>query len=639
MKRILFIGIDGGMFYFMDRFHKEGIIPNISKLIDGGSMLRVLPSPPCDTPTNWTTVVTGSWTGTHGVTSFFLHLPGEKVYEGLLERGRSQLTKYCRAEFIWDVLAEVGEKSLVLNYPGGWPPRRSEVIRVEGWWYTPGVPFRIIDREQHYYYGMPITTRGQELELVKPPTWVKVRGYAFKLPLAGISKEHYMIVSEGKAFFFREGDTKPYSVLSKGEESDWIEEIVDPSRLSSRWLAKIKEPLKVMFKVRVEELGMKPLAIHVVRGPVFVREGWTVPRGLAEELIRSCGLSEGGYVDVKVEAHAGYELIGTSLKELKMRIGGAREEADNLVRVASYVSDRYGVRHLFMHFHLLDGINHAFLGYLWKGHPLYSEEAEEAAMNVYRASYGVIDYLVGELIKRLCDEDTIVVLISDHAALPVWKYFWIPRAFEREGLLKYKWDPGNGVYKIDLKRTKAFPYMEPSYVWVNLMGREEEGIVKPGEEYEEVVERVIDVLYDIRDPDTGRRVIKLALRKEDASFLGQWGDRVGDVVYFLEPGYSFYDGSLEGFVYHELSPEGYLEEEIRSLRIVRGYHAAYLPTERIGDFTVDAVAILSGPGIKEGFVSDRPVNMVDIAPTLSTLLGIRRPAESEGRILWEILED
>jgi len=51
-KELLVIGIDGAVPPLIERFHEEGIIPNISSLIEDGVFAEAYPCPPCDTPTN-----------------------------------------------------------------------------------------------------------------------------------------------------------------------------------------------------------------------------------------------------------------------------------------------------------------------------------------------------------------------------------------------------------------------------------------------------------------------------------------------------------------------------------------------------------------------------------------------------------
>jgi len=47
--------------------------------------------------------------------------------------------------------------------------------------------------------------------------------------------------------------------------------------------------------------------------------------------------------------------------------------------------------------------------------------------------------------------------------------------------------------------------------------------------------------------------------------------------------------------------------------------------------------LLSGAGIKEGVVVDEPAAIIDVAPTISHLLGVRKPAGSMGRVLEEAI--
>jgi arylsulfatase A-like enzyme len=47
--------------------------------------------------------------------------------------------------------------------------------------------------------------------------------------------------------------------------------------------------------------------------------------------------------------------------------------------------------------------------------------------------------------------------------------------------------------------------------------------------------------------------------------------------------------------------------------------------------------LMSGAGVRRGVVIDDPVEIIDVAPTISKLLGIRPPAQATGRVLEEAL--
>lgn len=68
-KRLMILGFDGAMPEHLEKFVAEGVMPNVAELMNSGAYARALPCPPVDTPTNWTTMVTGAWPGPPGLTS------------------------------------------------------------------------------------------------------------------------------------------------------------------------------------------------------------------------------------------------------------------------------------------------------------------------------------------------------------------------------------------------------------------------------------------------------------------------------------------------------------------------------------------------------------------------------------------
>ena len=128
--KLLLIGLDGAMPDLVKRFSQEKDLPYLHQLIQEGVFLEVLPSPPCDTPTNWVTIATGAWTGTHGVTGFNIHLPGESYEEGV---SCAFDTKLCQAEFLWNVAEREGLTCLLYDYPPSRPPTIKNGIVLGGW--------------------------------------------------------------------------------------------------------------------------------------------------------------------------------------------------------------------------------------------------------------------------------------------------------------------------------------------------------------------------------------------------------------------------------------------------------------------------------------------------------------------------
>ena len=84
---------------------------------------------------------------------------------------------------------------------------------------------------------------------------------------------------------------------------------------------------------------------------------------------------------------------------------------------------------------------------------------------------------------------------------------------------------------IDWSRTRAFclPTDLEGYIRVNLRGREPEGIVQPGGEYQAVCRELADVLRGLRNPATGRSAVRDVIITEEA-MPGSRSDQLPDVI-------------------------------------------------------------------------------------------------------------
>jgi Uncharacterized conserved protein len=86
---------------------------------------------------------------------------------------------------------------------------------------------------------------------------------------------------------------------------------------------------------------------------------------------------------------------------------------------------------------------------------------------------------------------------------------------------------GNELPIIDTSKTKAVA-IRASHIYLNMTGRNPGGIVDPADKYD-LEDEIISALYNYRDPQTGRRIISVALRNKDAAIIGMGGYRCGDI--------------------------------------------------------------------------------------------------------------
>jgi len=199
---------------------------------------------------------------------------------------------------------------------------------------------------------------------------------------------------------------------------------------------------------------------------------------------------------------------------------------------------------------------------------------------------------------------------------------------------------GSPSYVLDFENSKVFVGGNPfaQNIWVNLKGREVTGIVEPGEEYEEVVRQSIELLYSIRDPETGECPIALALRKEEADLLGQWGDNVGDIVFYFKPPYTEVVGAHSWTPISERIYKSNGFFEVRRGGGMQGIHHPFLPSAKFLGCSVGGIFIGKGEGMKKGYRRVAPLRSPDIVPIICHWLRIPPPKHCEGQVPLDIFE-
>ncbi|HEX9972346.1 MAG TPA: alkaline phosphatase family protein, partial [bacterium] len=174
---------------------------------------------------------------------------------------------------------------------------------------------------------------------------------------------------------------------------------------------------------------------------------------------------------------------------------------------------------------------------------------------------------------------------------------------------------------LDIEWSKTQAYFVSTNVQginINLMGREPQGTVEPGEAYESLRDKIIGELYRLKDPYTLENVVDEIYRKEDL-FRGDNLEMAPDII----------------FVPHEYNY--FLDPNKRTSRLFIGsandnYDSVYSYHEPRGIFAI------TGPDIKKGKkLSD--IDIYDVAPTILHLLEKPIPEEMDGEVLYRIFEE
>jgi len=172
-----------------------------------------------------------------------------------------------------------------------------------------------------------------------------------------------------------------------------------------------------------------------------------------------------------------------------------------------------------------------------------------------------------------------------------------------------------GANQIAWRETRAYrlPLYAPAEgVVVNLRGRQAEGIVEPGAEYEQTRDAIIAAAVSLRDPDSGDPVVAWARRREDV-FSGPFVEEAPDVIMLFDE--RFKGSAGFGAIFAPV-PSSILES-------YSGVHA------------MDGIFAAAGPGVTGGDLGVR--ELVDVIPTLLALAGVPIPADIDGAPMEEAL--
>jgi hypothetical protein len=269
---------------------------------------------------------------------------------------------------------------------------------------------------------------------------------------------------------------------------------------------------------------------------------------------------------------------------------------------------------IFSHLHNVDCAGHQ-LWHLGKTLAPWQNTDEKVYQQFIERVFKQTDDYIGRFLHFL-DEGYTIFVVSDHGLLvgenvpPILgEYGGLNvSVMEKLGYTTLKTDAdGHKLDEVDWEKTTAVQ-IRSNYIYINVKGRDKHGIVDPADKYE-LEEQVISDLYNYRDPDTGKRVVGLAVRNKDAVVFGTNGDEAGDIFFTVNEGFNRLHG--DGLS----TAEGY-------------FNTSVTPT-----------FVAAGPGIKANYTTERVIRQVDVAPTIATLLGTHVPEQCEGAPIYQILTE
>ena len=258
----------------------------------------------------------------------------------------------------------------------------------------------------------------------------------------------------------------------------------------------------------------------------------------------------------------------------------------------------------------LDRMHHAFWRFLDPTHPRY--EPDSRYRDAIRNYYAYLDEEIGELLERF-DEDTTVLVVSDHGARPMHGAICVNEWLVREGYLVLNEEPPSGqltpfsALNVDWSRTKAWG--EGGYycrLCLNVRGREPEGAVDP-DEFEALRDELAHGLEQLPGPD-GNPIGTRAYRPAEL-WRQQRGIPPDLIVYFGDLGW----------------------RSVGSLGHGRHWTLENDTGPDDANHDRDGICILAAPGGSP--VRRDDLAIYDIAPTILSAAGLSPDPELRGRAL------
>ncbi len=665
-EKIMLIGLDGLDPRLTRKFVDQGLMPNTKKFIDAGAQrhdLVMLGGQPTVTPPMWTTMATGCYANVHGIVNFFRQ---SKTDLDVMEYNMD--SRLCKAEPLWNCFAEAGKKTLVWHWPGSaWPPTSdSENLYVVDGTAPGSVNMSTAQVEGELIFGANVNNKElkflprmatdskapcviEDLDLDEKEDRPDLAGgtapgaemrefiidgagglgltEGMNLPIDGVSspisepsgwasapagaKEFIILLGGGfirrpslvlknedgvydkVAIYKSKKDTEPMIVLTVGE---MVYGIIDEG---------YKNDKRYMVNRNFKALEIAPdgsrVRIYISAAMDITADALFHPVRIHKAITDNVGFPPPSSMLYGQDAEL-YQCMLDCWYEI------AKWQAESL----KYMIEQEGIEIIFSHYHAVDLVFHTFVRYL-KDHGQNKHTEEEYGEWLERL-YKLADYYIGFFLEYL-EKDWTVFVFSDHALVgPEHLPAFIGdlsgvnvRVMNELGYTYMKTDEnGKEIKEIDWSRTRAIA-IHGNNIYINLKGRDKYGIVDPKDKYE-LEEQIMTDLYGYRHPDTGKRVIAIALRNRDAVLLGYGGPECGDICYWTAEGYNY--------------------DHCDGLSTCYGEQ----------DTSLSPIFIAAGKGLKKSFETERIIRQVDLVPTVAVLGGVRMPAQCEGAPVYQILE-
>lgn len=335
------------------------------------------------------------------------------------------------------------------------------------------------------------------------------------------------------------------------------------------------------------------------------------------------------------------------------------------VKAARYVIEKERRDLVVFHIWGSDLIQHRFWSLMDPDHQHYPPDLARAMKEPIHDYFRQIDDSIAELRESFGGDETVIVM-SDHGFGEVKKSVDLNAWLAREGYLRFKrtlgsrvrlalWklgfaptaflnfflkvirllqrfmripspDPGRmsqvawkpktplflSLNDADWSGTRAYSKIGIGQIVLNVKGREPDGVVEPGDEYDRLASEIRGKLLSMTDPETGGPLFDRVTIRGDR-FSGEFADELADI--FIPP-------SEHGYVARTPSNILFSSRFLYETPMKEGHR-------------LNGVLVAAGDGIRAG-VSIENARIEDTAPSILYYMGCEIPDDMDGRILYDL---
>jgi predicted AlkP superfamily phosphohydrolase/phosphomutase len=542
-KKVIILGIDAMDPGILDRLIREGKMANFERLGKTGNLRQVRTSIPPESPVAWSNFITGMNPGGHGIFDFIHRDPktmtpflstskteagGRSVHVGewILPLTAGKVILLRHGQSFWELLHARGVSTTVLRCPANFPPVKASGTQLSGMG-TPdilggyGTFSFYTDEPLEKYQGI---TGGEVHSIKVSEQTIRTRlqgprnSFRNKSPRCEIDLTIYVdaehpvakIVIQDEQILLREKNWSPW-VRVKFELIPHLQSVTGICRF-------YLQAIRPHFKLYVSPINLDPASPAM---PI------SEPGDYSSRLADQIGLFYTQGIPEDTNALSARILDdGEFLEQVRLVSG-------ETLRMFDYELGRFHAGLLYFYFGSIDALQHMFWRTMDPRHPAH--DPANPFTHVIEDAYREMDEVLGKTLKKV-DEQTTLIVISDHGFAPFYRAFSLNTWLKNNAYVSLtNFSEGELLNNVDWNNTRAYG-LGFAGLYLNLKGREKNGIVEPGRDREALLKELTEKLLAIHDPKNGEPVI-LRVYRTDEVYNGPYKQDAPDLIIGYNRGY------------------------------------------------------------------------------------------------------